>query len=280
MKKQKALTKAALHLRSLHHRRAGWFAVLIVGLLLIQLVYNLHAGQPRVLGYSARVEQSQLIDSTNQSRSRNGLVPLKMNEALTAAAQAKAADMATKGYWSHIAPDGTTPWKFLEKAGYHYQTAGENLAYGFVSSDEVVSAWMSSEAHRANILGQYSEVGFGIQHAPDFQGGDNLVVVAFYGKPAPTQQAAKNFNPWAQPANTQRVSGLAVVAAGGANWSLYASFGLLVAAAVGFMVTHLELLRLGWYRSKRYLALHPVADAALIVVVALALVYTASGFIL
>lgn len=283
MQKTKKLSKAALYVRALHRRRTAWFAVLVGGILLIQVAYNFHDGQPKVLGYSAKVEHSKLLAETNQYRAQKGLAQLKMSEQLNKAAQAKAEDMTKKNYWEHIAPDGTSPWSFFERAGYNYQAAGENLAYGFLSSSEVVNAWANSPAHRDNVLGNYSEVGFGIQHSAQYQGGDNIVVVAFYGTPSsnPTStKEIKSLSPaTAAQSASHQVNGVAVIATGGANWAMYASFALLGAAAIGFVVTHLELLRLGWYRSKRYLALHPVADAAVIMVIALALVYAAGGVI-
>lgn len=283
MKKTKKLTKAALHVRALHRRRTAWLAVLLGGILLIQIAYNFHDGQPKVLGYSANVEQSKLLEETNQYRAKKGLSPLKTNEQLAKAAQAKAQDMTTKNYWEHIAPDGTSPWSFFEREGYHFQAAGENLAYGFLSSSEVVNAWVNSQTHRDNVLGNYSEVGFGIQRSDHYQGGDNIVVVAFYGTPSSNPantKEIKSLSPaTAAQSSSKQVNGMAVIATGGANWAMYASFGLLGAAAIGFVVTHLELLRLGWYRSRRYLALHPVADAAAIVVIALLLVYAAGGVI-
>ncbi len=281
MKKQKAPSRAALHLQALHRRRTGWFAVLLVGLLLIQFVYNIHNGQPRILGYSAKVESAQLHQETNQARARQRLAPLQHNATLSKAAQAKVEDMVAKKYWGHVAPDGTTPWHFFEQAGYSYQAAGENLAYGFLSSNEVIGAWMQSESHRANVLGDYTEVGFGVKRATNFEGNDTIVVVAFYGTPKTSQTSAKAVEgATITSPSSHKVNGFAVIASGGASWAMYASFGLLIAATLGFIVTHLELLRLGWYRSKRYVALHPVFDTAVIVIIAIVLAFTAGGNIL
>jgi cell division septation protein DedD len=108
-----------------------------------------------------------------------------LNSQLDNAAQAKANDMAARNYWSHDTPDGQSPWTFFTAAGYEYQTAGENLAYGFDTSLNTVNAWMNSPGHRANILNTtYTEVGFGIANAADYQGtGPETIVVAEYASP-------------------------------------------------------------------------------------------------
>src|SRR6185369_9999820 len=107
---------------------------------------------------------------------------LQLNDQLAAAAQAKANDMARRGYWSHVTPDGKQPWSFVEASGYQYEAAGENLAYGFGSSDEVMTAWMHSPEHRANILNSvYQDVGFATANVPNYRGtGPETIVVAMY----------------------------------------------------------------------------------------------------
>jgi hypothetical protein len=92
--------------------------------------------------------------------------------------------MIDNDYWAHIAPDGTTPWSFIDDAGYVYIKAGENLAYGFATSSGTVDGWMNSPGHRANILDEeFEEVGFGILDGPNFQDDENTVVVAIYATP-------------------------------------------------------------------------------------------------
>jgi hypothetical protein len=127
-----------------------------------------------------------LLDGTNSQRINNGISALALNGVLDNAAQAKANDMAARDYWSHNTPDGQTPWTFMTAAGYSYQLAGENLAYGFATSSDTITGWMNSPGHRANILnGGYTEVGFGIVDIPNYQGtGPETLVVAFYAAPA------------------------------------------------------------------------------------------------
>lgn len=280
MKKQKGTktAKTAPHIRALHKRRAVWFAVLAIGLFFIQSAHNIHNGQPQVLGYSTSIASASLLIETNHHRAANQLGELKLSETLQHAAQKKADDMAARNYWDHKTPEGNEPWALLRDADYGYSAAGENLAYGFSASSEVLGAWMQSETHRANVLGSYREVGFGVVHTENYQGGENTIVVALYAEPGETTNAitASATQVSDLPAG---VSGFAVVTTGNANWATYASLALVGAAAVGFVVTHLELLKHGWYRSRHFLAVHPVFDVFVIVAITFLLVYTAGGFI-
>lgn len=138
-----------------------------------------------VLGYATNISPSSLLADTNIQRSQNGLGTLTQNSLLAQAAQAKANDMVARNYWSHTNPDGKQPWQFITDSGYSYSAAGENLAYGFDSSDATLAGWMNSPSHRANVLSSaYQEVGFGIANSPNYQDtGEETVVVAMYAKP-------------------------------------------------------------------------------------------------
>jgi len=102
----------------------------------------------------AAVISNVLVNLANDDRSTLGLDSLFVNPLLVSAAQAKANDMALKGYFSHNSPDGTEPWYWIREAGYQYRLAGENLAIDFSDSAEVERAWLSSPTHRANILNE------------------------------------------------------------------------------------------------------------------------------
>ena len=95
--------------------------------------------------------------------------------------------MAINNYWSPVSPSGTTPWQIIKSTGYQYQTAGENLAYGFSSSQSLFSAWENSNSHKQTILNSnFNNVGFGIAKAPNFQNqGPETIVVALYGSTTP-----------------------------------------------------------------------------------------------
>jgi Cysteine-rich secretory protein family len=138
-----------------------------------------------VLAYATEISNSALLSSTNTKRSANGKQSLTINSKLSNAAQAKANDMVARNYWSHNTPDGQEPWVFVDAAGYSYQKAGENLAYGFATSFDTVNGWMNSASHKANMLdGDFTEVGFGYANANNYVNtGQETIVVAMYAKP-------------------------------------------------------------------------------------------------
>ncbi len=168
---------------------------------------------PATLAYSTEMGTGALLSNTNSQRTSNGLGALTINPKLNSSAQAKANDMVSKDYWAHESPNGDQPWVFFDTAGYSYQKAGENLAYGYPSSSETVIGWMNSPSHRANILDtSYTEVGFGFVNSPNFVGtGQQTVVVAHYAKPidspapapAPPASVAAAPQPKALPASSE-----------------------------------------------------------------------------
>ncbi len=172
-----------------HLRRVGLFGVLLAAFFLVRVdagaIQQPLQQQSKVLAYATEMSRDGLLAGTNNARSANGLAPLNLNSQLNSSAQAKAQDMADKNYWAHVSPDGTQPWYFFDQAGYAYIRAGENLAYGFMTSQGAVDGWMNSPSHRANMLGDYYDVGFGIVNAPDYQSsGQQTIVVAHYGAKA------------------------------------------------------------------------------------------------
>ncbi len=138
-----------------------------------------------VLAYATSMSVSGLLSATNHDRTTNGKTSLHLNSKLDQAAQAKANDMVKRNYWSHNTPDGNPPWVFISNAGYSYKTAGENLAYGFLTSSDTVQGWMDSAEHRANMLNAgFTDVGFGFANSSNYVGdGEQTVVVAMYASP-------------------------------------------------------------------------------------------------
>ncbi|MCR4326118.1 MAG: CAP domain-containing protein [Candidatus Roizmanbacteria bacterium] len=158
-------------------------AVAILLLINFALKYTLHHQNNPILGISMHITADTLLEDTNAERKKYGLPTLSYSPLLAAAAQDKATDMFARDYWSHFAPDGTSPWHFFEKNGYYYEYAGENLAKDFNDSNAIVNAWMKSEKHRDNILqSQYSEVGFSIKEGV-LQGRPTVLVVQMFGTP-------------------------------------------------------------------------------------------------
>jgi hypothetical protein len=140
----------------------------------------------------AAILPSALTELTNTERKLQSLGTLTVNPALTAAAEKKAMDMATKGYFAHTSPEGRTPWYWLEVAGYRYKYAGENLAVNFNNSEDVVQGWMGSPSHQANIVkGNYTEIGTGIATGI-YEGREAIFVAQVYGAPLQNTIAKKS----------------------------------------------------------------------------------------
>ena len=133
--------------------------------------------------FFANLTKNGLIEMTNSARASFGFQPLKENYALSQAAYIKAKDMIERGYFDHYCPEGNPPWYWLEKIGYSYISAGENLAIGFLESEQVHLAWMDSHTHKQNILNPgYQEIGIAVLTG-NFQGNETTLVVQFFGAP-------------------------------------------------------------------------------------------------
>lgn len=264
-----------------------------------------------VLGYATNTTHQGLLTATNAERSQHGQAALSLNQQLSQAAQAKAEDMVARDYWSHVTPDGNQPWIFIEQAGYNYQKAGENLAYGFANSDATIAGWMNSATHRDNLLdGAYKEVGFGFANSENYQdSGPQTVVVAMYGvaaattpatTPEPAAESVANRNPApaevaeetapaeqaeaiqvdrsetstavvTQQSSPQRIAAVQALTDGNAPWSGFA-VGLLVGGLLVYLILrHSLAIKRGFIKSERFLMNHPLFDILLVSLVVIGL---------
>jgi uncharacterized protein YkwD len=102
----------------------------------------------------------QVVDLVNAERAKAGLSALTMTSELNAAAQIRAQE--TTQSFSHTRPNGSSFSSVLKESGISYRGAGENIAWGQATPEDVVTAWMNSEGHRANILNKnYTSIGVG-----------------------------------------------------------------------------------------------------------------------
>src|SRR3989338_512287 len=161
--------------------------------LFVAAIFGLAFTQMFVLSrthYLAAVLPGVLVDMANQDRGIYNLTPLVINKTLQEAAQEKANDMATRGYFAHVSPTGITPWYWFTKAGYRFIYAGENLAINFSDSSVVNQAWMNSPGHRANILNaNFTEVGIATAEGL-YEAKPTIFVAQMFGKPAPLAVAS------------------------------------------------------------------------------------------
>lgn len=168
-----------------HLLRTAFVTKFLLAILLVESFYLVHAYVifPRS-DFFAAVLSSVLVEQTNAERAKGSLATLKTNPRLEEAARLKAEDMAARGYFAHNTPDGKTPWWFIEKAGYYYDAAGENLAVNFSESADVTAAWMHSPLHRANIENaRFTEIGIATAQGMH-KGKEAIFVVQMFGRPA------------------------------------------------------------------------------------------------
>lgn len=70
--------------------------------------------------------------------------------------------MADSNYFDHQSPNYGSPFEMMQTFGVDYRAAGENIAMGQRSPEEVMNGWMNSEGHRKNIKhDQFTHLGVG-----------------------------------------------------------------------------------------------------------------------
>jgi uncharacterized protein YkwD len=123
----------------------------------------------------------------NAIRASRGLVPLKLNPALTTAARGHSSEMLADGYFAHNSVDGAPFWKRLtsysNSAPHGSWSVGENLLWSSpeVGAAKALQLWMASPEHRHNILtARWREIGIAAIHvdsAPGTYGGRAVTVI-------------------------------------------------------------------------------------------------------
>lgn len=278
------------HKQSKHYIKPYWPYLPLIGIVSLGVLLNgawtshMHG----VLGYATNVSATQLLADTNTQRTDNHEQALQLNNQLTAAAEAKATDMAQHNYWSHDTPDGRTPWSFMTAAGYQFAAAGENLAYGFNSSEDIMNGWMNSPEHRTNVLNKvFTQVGFGIANATNYQGhGPQTIVVAMYGEPATVASIANapggtNTMPAtvvSEPQSTQvpRVQAISMAN----SWDVFAIYTVVSIGVLWFVIRHGLFARRALVMSEEFIIHHPFLDIAIVSVATAGVLLTrTAGFI-
>lgn len=110
-----------------------------------------------VLGY-----EKEVVRLVNIERTSRGLSTLEHDWELSRVARYKSQDMKDNNYFSHTSPTYGSPFQMMKSFGITYRSAGENIARGQRTPQEVVTAWMNSSGHRANILNSsFTHIGVG-----------------------------------------------------------------------------------------------------------------------
>ncbi len=136
--------------------------------------------------------ETSVLSGLNAIRAQHGLVPLKADPKLAAAADQHSREMAERGYFAHESADKSPFWKrvqrFYSSTNYRYWSVGENLLWASpdLDADAAVKMWMESPEHRANILtARWRQIGLSavqVAAAPGtFNGLDVTIVTAEFG---------------------------------------------------------------------------------------------------
>jgi len=165
-------------MRVLKVLQKGW---ILAGFVVLTSIFATLPSSLAGATYASNININDLHNLANQERANVGLGALNYNSQLGNAAYNKANYMIANNYWAHVAPDGTTPWYFIQASGYSYTVAGENLAKDFSSSSGVIAGWMASPTHHANVVNSsYQDVGYAVVNGI-LQGSETTIVVAMYG---------------------------------------------------------------------------------------------------
>ena len=113
--------------------------------------------------------EKEVLALVNQEREKHGLKPLQLDAEVFKVANMKSQDMRDHHYFDHQSPTYGSPFEMLKQQGIDFKAAGENIAAGQKTAEEVMDGWMNSEGHRANILNpNFTHIGIGY-----VQGGDH-----------------------------------------------------------------------------------------------------------
>ena len=106
--------------------------------------------------------EQEVIRLVNEIRVSNGLNALTYDWELSRVARYKSQDMKDNNYFSHTSPIYGSPFQMIKNFGISFRSAGENIAKGYSTPQDVVNGWMNSSGHRANILNaSYTHIGVG-----------------------------------------------------------------------------------------------------------------------
>lgn len=104
-------------------------------------------------GALARINQYRASGADCRSAGRFlSAQPLVWESRLAQAATAHSQDMASRNYFSHTSPTGSSMVTRINATGYTWSTIGENIAAGYSTVNAVIDGWMASDGHCANLM--------------------------------------------------------------------------------------------------------------------------------
>ena len=113
---------------------------------------------PSAIGTQVATTTDPMLAKINGIRKEAGLSELVEDNRLSASAESKAVDLATRGYWSHDTPEGTSFSDLIYKYSPNANAVGENLSR---CHSDPVTAWVNSPSHYENMLGDWTYWGVG-----------------------------------------------------------------------------------------------------------------------
>jgi len=161
-------------------------SIFILLFLLIKVIFSFNLILVKQSSLFADISAQRVLALTNEVRQQYNLPIVQKDSLLDKAAQEKAEDMFKNKYFGHFSPTGVSPWHWIDKSGYDYYYAGENLAMNFLDTEEVIKGWLNSPSHRENLLNKdYKDMGIAVVSG-DFnnEGINRILVVQIFGSKA------------------------------------------------------------------------------------------------
>jgi len=155
--------------------RPGRFASLILATFALTSV-GLLAAPAAVLAWEPEAfgpeSEAELVALTNQARAAAGLRTLRVDDELRAIARSRSKDMIVRDYFSHDIPGGGTVFDVMQREGYCFKLAGENLGWNTYPDDQATAAiqemFLGSATHREVLMGErWDEIGIGAYKGAD-----------------------------------------------------------------------------------------------------------------
>jgi uncharacterized YkwD family protein len=130
---------------------------------------SLHSADPTYKTHTAtssigkqNVYELETFFSVNKYRASYGKKELALNPTLSNVAREKSRDMLVNNYFDHTSPTYGSPFDMMKQFGIQYTAAGENIAAGHTTPSAVMTGWMNSSGHKANILSDnFTQIGVG-----------------------------------------------------------------------------------------------------------------------
>lgn len=181
------------HPHILHTKRTIFYGVFfsLMKILIFVFVLLLPA-EVFVLPDVLAEEQKQIISLTNELRQKNNRDKLAISVKLDLSSQRKADDMAKKKYFAHTNKNKKSLANWLSDVNYDYEVAGENLAVGFNTAEEIIAAWQKSPSHYANLLdSDFKDIGVGLSGGV-FNGEPTVYIAQHFATPVLATKVSEN----------------------------------------------------------------------------------------